>query len=57
VFAAELLMPEEAVRAAHEEGLAVAEIARRFGVSPPALQWRLYNLGLVDEVPAGVGQT
>jgi hypothetical protein len=63
VFAAELLMPEPAVRAAWEELVAlsheqsreldrVAACARRFDVSPTAMQWRLYAFGLVEERPA-----
>jgi Zn-dependent peptidase ImmA (M78 family) len=42
VFAAELLMPEEAVRASGEN---------RFGVSDLAYRWRLYSFGL-GEAPA-----
>ncbi len=49
VFAAELLMPEEAVRS-HFAG-AVSECAARFAVSAEAMHWRLYNLGLVGEPP------
>jgi Zn-dependent peptidase ImmA (M78 family) len=49
VFAAELLMPEPAVRAEFSGG---GEIAERFGVSSEAMAWRLYNLGLVEESPA-----
>jgi IrrE N-terminal-like domain len=44
VFAAELLMPEPAVRAAAAE----ADAARRFGVSSQAMQWRLYSFGLAE---------
>jgi hypothetical protein len=47
VFAAELLMPEEEVRAVNGEN--------RFGVSDQALGWRLFNLGLVDYPPRDVG--
>ena len=46
VFAAELLMPEPAVRAAwsgDEE-----KTAERFGVSEEAMRWRLYSFGLGD---------
>ncbi len=51
VFAAELLMPREAVATAFaREGSAVA-LGARFGVSTLALQWRLYNLGLAAERP------
>jgi hypothetical protein len=49
VFAAELLMPEERVRAAFDRS--VATTAERFGVSEEAMQWRLYNLGLTDDRP------
>jgi hypothetical protein len=65
VFAAELLMPEPAVRQAWAELLArsgkrsgpelaaaVTACARRFDVSPTAMQWRLYAFGLVEEHPA-----
>ena len=44
IFAANLLMPEAAVRAAGGEN--------RFGVSDEALAWRLYNLRLSDSSPA-----
>jgi hypothetical protein len=44
IFAANLLMPESAVRAAAGEN--------RFGVSDEAFAWRLYNLGLVETRPA-----
>ena len=43
VFAAELLMPEPAVRA---EFARRPDLAARFAVSPQAMAWRLYNLGL-----------
>jgi Zn-dependent peptidase ImmA (M78 family) len=54
VFAAELLMPEPAVRAAWaglmtdrlEEEAAVAACAERFDVSPTAMRWRLFSFGL-----------
>ena len=49
VFAAELLMPEPAVRSAwNGDPDACAE---RFDVSGEAMRWRLYNLGLVDDHP------
>ncbi|HWQ25108.1 MAG TPA: ImmA/IrrE family metallo-endopeptidase, partial [Gaiellaceae bacterium] len=51
VFAAELLMPEPAVREAWEELGDVAACAARFDVSPTAMQWRLYAFGLVEERP------
>ncbi len=46
VFAAELLMPEEAVRKAPN-----AASAEGFGVSREAMGWRLYSFGLVAEPP------
>jgi Zn-dependent peptidase ImmA (M78 family) len=59
VFAAELLMPELAVRAAwaslvtdrHEAEAAVETCAERFDVSPTAMRWRLYGFGLVEIRP------
>jgi Zn-dependent peptidase ImmA (M78 family) len=51
IFAAELLMPEPAVRSAwHELGDADA-LAARFDVSPLAMRWRLYSFGLVADPP------
>jgi hypothetical protein len=52
VFAAELLMPEDAVRAAWDEAPDAEACARRFDVSPLAMRWRLYGFGLVQERPA-----
>ena len=43
VFAAELLMPEPAVRAEFSRG---GDVASRFGVSGEAMHWRLYSFGL-----------
>ena len=51
VFAAELLMPEPAVRSAWVELAEIASCAARFDVSPTAMQWRLYGFGLVAEGP------
>jgi hypothetical protein len=51
VFAAELLMPEPAVREAWDEFGDVAGCARRFDVSPTAMQWRLFSFGLSAEAP------
>jgi len=51
VFAAELLMPEESVRKTWDGSLDIALCARRFDVSPSAIQWRLYSFGLVAEGP------
>ena len=58
IFASELLMPEAAVRATwgevetegHEDH--AAAMAARLDVSPSAMGWRLFNLGLVGEKPA-----
>jgi hypothetical protein len=46
VFAAELLMPEAGIRASVAAGLAGRALEEAFGVSAPALAWRLYNLAL-----------
>jgi hypothetical protein len=51
VFAAELLMPESAVREAWEELEDVAACAARFDVSPTAMQWRLFSYDLLDRPP------
>lgn len=48
VFAAELLMPEPAVRAEFAGG---GDLAERFGVFSEAMAWRVYNLGLSDDRP------
>jgi Zn-dependent peptidase ImmA (M78 family) len=48
IFAAELLMPENAVRARAGDEL---DLAARFGVSEEAMAWRLYNFGLRYERP------
>lgn len=53
VFAAELLMPEAAVRAAWEELGEVAACAARFDVSPTAMHWRLYGFALIPHRPSG----
>lgn len=52
VFAAELVMPEPAVRDVFARLGDVSEAAGVFGVSPLAMHWRLYSFGLVDEPPA-----
>jgi hypothetical protein len=44
VFAAELLMPEQAVRASADR----AEAHTSFGVSVEAMRWRLYSFGLAE---------
>ena len=57
IFAAELLMPEAAVRAAWGEVVAqahgdpAAAMAAKLDVSPSAMGWRLFNLGLVGDKP------
>ncbi len=51
VFAAELLMPEPAVRAAWEELGDVAACAACLDVSPTAMHWRLYSYGLTGDRP------
>ena len=52
VFAAELLMPEEAVQDAWLELADANRLAVRFDVSPSAMRWRLYSFGLLPEPPA-----
>jgi hypothetical protein len=52
VFAAELLMPETAVRAVWAELGDVEVCATRFDVSPTAMQWRLFSFGLSGQRPA-----
>jgi uncharacterized protein DUF955 len=52
VFAAELLMPETAVRAAWQEAGEIQSCADRFDVSADAMHWRLYSF---DLVPTGPG--
>ncbi len=57
IFASELLMPEAAVRMVWREFAAQthedppAAIAERLDVSPSAMRWRLFNLGLVGDRP------
>ena len=55
VFAAELLMPEPAVRAAFDADDSVERLAERFGVSPEAMRWRLFNLKHIRERPTKPG--
>ncbi len=58
IFATELLMPEAAVRAAWGTIVAQSDedppaaMAERLDVSPSAMGWRLFNLGLVAGKPA-----
>jgi hypothetical protein len=49
VFAAELLMPEPAVRKAWDELENATACAVLFDVSPTAMQWRLYGFGLTGK--------
>ena len=49
VFAAELLMPEHAVRDTWTGSIAAS--AEGFFVSAEAMHWRLYNLGLLGDQP------
>ena len=51
VFAAELLVPEPAVRAAWDGLSDVGACAAHFDVSPTAMQWRLYGFGHVKDPP------
>jgi IrrE N-terminal-like domain len=51
VFAAELLMPEQAVREAWAASNEVDACAARLDVSPTAMGWRLYSFGLVNITP------
>ena len=53
IFAAELLMPEPAVRDEFRWSTSVAALAARFGVSTEAMQWRLYSFALVNLPPDG----
>ncbi|MGH3027223.1 MAG: ImmA/IrrE family metallo-endopeptidase [Gaiellaceae bacterium] len=49
IFAAELLMPENAVRGLWEQLGDLDGVARAFDVSPTAMRWRLYSFDLVEE--------
>jgi hypothetical protein len=51
VFAAELLMPEQAVREAWAEEKAINTCAARLDVSQTAMHWRLFSFGLVQSSP------
>jgi hypothetical protein len=51
IFAAELLMPEPAVRVAWQELGSADEVAAHFDVSPSAMRWRLFSFGLLTERP------
>lgn len=51
VFAASFLAPRDEVKLAIEQnGLAPAEAAWGFGMSPEAFSWRLFNLKMIDEL-------
>ena len=52
-FAANLLMPEAHVRTLWADTWDIRLCARRLGVSPSAMQYRLFELGLVAEGPRG----
>jgi hypothetical protein len=51
VFAAELLMPEEAVLAAWGEETGLETCAARFDVSRTAMHWRLYSFDMISDPP------
>lgn len=51
VFAAELLLPEGAVRAAWARLPSIAAAADHFRVSRQSAHWRLFSFGLVDSPP------
>jgi len=55
VFAAELLMPEPAVREQVAHTLSVPELSERFAVSQEAISWRLYNFGFTRDAPVSLG--
>jgi Zn-dependent peptidase ImmA (M78 family) len=50
-FAAAVLMPEQHIRAMHEEGLFDWEMAKRFGVSKQAVAYRRRGLALTLQGP------
>lgn len=52
IFAAELLMPEAAVRETWDAHGDADLVATRFDVSPSAMRWRLYSFGLLQEPPS-----
>lgn len=45
-YAAAMLMPAEAVRLFHGEGMSISQLAVKFKVSTAAMEWRLKNLGI-----------
>jgi Zn-dependent peptidase ImmA (M78 family) len=48
LFAAELLMPEPAIRVEWPRAASTVELATWFGVSEESMGWRLYSFGLGD---------
>jgi IrrE N-terminal-like domain len=56
VFAAELLMPEDGVRATWAETGEVDVCAARLDVSPTAMGWRLFSFGLIEVAPRVSGR-
>jgi hypothetical protein len=52
VFAAELLMPESAVRTAWHETKDAEQVAVILDVSQLAARWRLYSFGLLEDPPS-----
>jgi hypothetical protein len=58
IFASQLLMPESSVREVWDEPAVqhhpypVEAVAARLDVSPSAMGWRLFNLGLVEVRPS-----
>lgn len=51
-------MPAAAVRAGHARDASVAGLAAMFEVSPEAMSWRLFNLGIAprpEREDAGAG--
>jgi hypothetical protein len=52
IFAANLAMPEPAVRTSWETIADLDGCARHFDVSPNAMAWRLYSVGLLSRAPA-----
>lgn len=56
VFAAELLMPVPEVRAEWARTLTIEAVAETFAVSPLAMHWRLFNVGLIHVRPSSDGR-
>lgn len=51
-FGAALLMPDIAVRQLAREGMAAAAMAKHFGVTVDAMEYRMRELGLMSDLPA-----